>query len=78
MGFWDPNKSERLITNKLDYPIWKSKENIKVKQNSEITYKYLIFQNGKFKRWENIPKERNRIIYIKNYVRVVLSDVQGK
>lgn len=57
--------------------MWKSKENIKVKQNSEINYKYLIFQNGKFKRWEEIPNNKNRIIHIKNYVRVVISDVQS-
>ncbi len=77
LGNWDPNKSQKLITNKFDYPLWKSKENIKVKQNSEINYKYLIFQNGKFKRWEEIPNNKNRIIHIKNYVRVVISDVQS-
>jgi hypothetical protein len=57
--------------------MWKSKENIRAQQNSEINYKYLIYENGKFKRWEDIPNDKNRIVYIKNYVRVVISDIQS-
>jgi len=78
LGNWDPTKAEKLITSKADFPIWKSKENIKVKQNSEINYKYVIFENGKFKRWEEIPLNKNRTVNIKNYVRVVIYDTESK
>ena len=78
LGNWDPNKAEKLITSKTDFPIWKSKENIKVKQNSEINYKYVIFQNGKFSKWEQIPNNLNRTVLIKNYIRVVIYDDQSK
>lgn len=77
LGNWDPNKSEKLITSKTDFPIWKSKENIKVKQNSEINYKYVIFQDGKFSKWEQIPNDLNRTVHIKNYIRVVIYDDQS-
>lgn len=78
LGNWDPTKAEKLITSKADFPIWKSKENIKVKQNCEICYKYVIFENGKFKQWEEIPLNQNRTLNIKNYVRVVIYDTQSK
>ena len=65
-----------MVTSKLEFPLWKTKENIKVKQNSEIQYKYIIFQDGKFSEWENINS--NRIIYIKNLIRVIVNDKQGK
>ncbi len=64
-----------MVTSKLDFPLWKTKENIKVRQNSEIQYKYIIFQNGEFSQWENINS--NRIIYIKNLIRVIVNDKQG-
>jgi len=76
LGNWDPEKGEKLITSKSDFPIWKSKENIKLKQNSDVNYKYVIFEHGKFLRWEEIPVNKNRTANIKNYVRVVINDTQ--
>ena len=41
LGLWDVNKSEKMVTNHEDYPLWKSKENIICLQDTEIQYKYL-------------------------------------
>ncbi len=49
---WNANLGEKLVTSKLDYPLWKTKENIKVPQDTEIQYKYVIFKSGVFDRWE--------------------------
>jgi hypothetical protein len=66
-----------MVTSKLDFPVWKTKENIKVKQNSEIEYKYVIFKDKKFFKWETLPTDSNRIVQIKNLVRMVIHDQQG-
>lgn len=65
-----------MVTNQLDFPVWKTKENIKVKQNTEIQYKYVIFKQGKFEKWEWLPSNTNRIINVKNNVRLVIHDIQ--
>jgi hypothetical protein len=75
---WDINKSEKMVTSKLEFPVWKTKENIKVRQNSEIEYKYIIFKDKKFFKWETLPNNLNRIVQIKNLVRMVIHDIQGK
>lgn len=36
LGNWDISKAEKLVTGKLTYPIWKSKENIKVYQLTQM------------------------------------------
>jgi hypothetical protein len=64
-----------MVTSKLDFPVWKTKENIKVKQNSEIQYKYIVFVNGKLSRWEEMTG--NRVIQIKNLLRVIVNDSEG-
>jgi hypothetical protein len=66
-----------MVTSKLDFPMWKTKENIKVKQNSEIEYKYIIFKDKKFSKWETLPNDTNRTVQIKNLVRMVIHDIQG-
>jgi hypothetical protein len=65
-----------MVTSKLEFPVWKTKESIKVRQNSEIEYKYIIFKCGKFYKWESLLI--NRIVQIKNLVRMVIHDIQGK
>ena len=45
LGEWHVDKSEKMVTNQQEYPLWKSKENIKVQQDTEIQYKYLIKGN---------------------------------
>jgi trehalose-6-phosphate synthase len=66
-----------MVTSQLDFPVWKTKENIKVKQNTEIEYKYIIFKKGKFDRWESLTQNSNRIINVRNNVRIVIHDIEG-
>ena len=75
LGNWNVEKSEKMITNDKDYPLWKSRENIIVQQDSEIQYKYLIFYGKKFKCWEN---NANRRVKIGKYYKVVISDPGSK
>ena len=71
LGQWDVYKSEKMITNKKDYPTWKSRENIIAQQDTEIQYKYVIFYNKKFKCWEN---HENRRVKIGKFYKVVIKD----
>ena len=75
LGCWDVNKSEKMVTNQQDYPLWKSKENILCQQDTEIQYKYLIFRGGKFNNWEN---NANRQVKIGKYCKVVVMDPGSK
>ena len=75
LGLWDVNKSEKMVTNHEDYPLWKSKENIICLQDTEIQYKYLIFRGGKFSSWEN---NSNRHVKIGKYCKVVVMDPGSK
>ena len=77
LGKWDIKKSEKLIFSKLDIPIWKSKENIKIPQNTFFEYKYVIYKNGNFDRWENIPSHINRNFTILNMIRVIILDKEN-
>ena len=78
LGNWNIDQSERMVTSSNEYPLWKSKENIKVAQNSEIQYKYLIFKNGKFLQWEKTENNQNRKIKVNNYFRLVVLDPGSK
>lgn len=80
LGSWNPNSSERLKTSKLDFPLWRTKENIKVNINtqSEIQYKYVIFKNGVFDHWEGLESDLNRSLNLKNLIRVIIHDTQGQ
>jgi trehalose-6-phosphate synthase len=76
LGSWDINKGERMITSKLDYPIWKTKENIKVSQDTLIQYKYVVFKNGIFDKWEILPNNSNRTLSTQHLLRVIVHDIQ--
>ena len=76
LGLWNVYKSEKMVTNQQDYPLWKSKENILVQQDTEIQYKYLIFRGNKFIRWEN--NSDNRKVKIGKYCKVVIMDPGSK
>ena len=71
LGQWNVEKSEKMVTSNDEYPLWKSRENIIVEQDTEIQYKYLIFDNKKFKCWEN---NENRRVKIGKYYKVVIKD----
>ena len=76
LGNWDISKAEKLVTGKLTYPVWKSKENIKVFQNSVIEYKYIFYKNGIFSHWES-QTENRKITIQDNMLRLVVSDPGG-
>ena len=75
LGQWEVYKSEKMVTSQQDYPLWKSKENIIVQQDTEIQYKYLIFREGKFISWEN---SANRRVKIGKYWKIVIMDPGSK
>jgi hypothetical protein len=58
-------------------PIWKTKENIKLFQNTFLEYKYIIFKNGKFNRWEDLPNNTNRSVNISDNHRITLWGREG-
>ena len=76
LGLWNVYKSEKMVTNQADYPLWKSKESIIVQQDTEIQYKYLIFRGGKFIRWEN--NNDNRKVKVGKYCKIVVMDPGSK
>ena len=75
LGNWDVNKCEKMVTNQQEYPMWKTKENIIVQQDTEIQYKYLYFRGGKFVGWETNP---NRHVTIGKFYKVVIMDPGSK
>ena len=77
LGNWNVYKAEKMIYGKSDVPIWKTKENIKIFQNTFLEYKYIIFKNGKFNRWEDLPNNTNRSVNISDNNRITLWDREG-
>ena len=75
LGQWQVEKSEKMVTNQQEYPLWKSKENIMIQQDTEIQYKYLIFNKGKFQCWEN---SANRHVKIGKFYKIVILDPGSK
>lgn len=78
LGDWSIEKSEKMVTNQQEYPVWKSKENIIAQQDSEIQYKYLIFNRGKFQRWEKTENNANRSVKIGKFYKIVVYDPGSK
>ena len=64
-----------MITSSITFPTWKTKECIKVRQDSRIEYKYVIFKESKYFSWEKLPD--NRILDTKNFLRIIIHDQQG-
>jgi len=79
LGNWDVKKAEKLTSNKgFSY---KTSKNIKVKQDVEIQYKYIIYTNGVFSHWEQGCKElecTNRVINPKKFYMTLVNDKKGK
>ena len=57
---WDITKAIKLSLNPKKLGVWKTKEKIKVPIFQQFEYKYIIFKNNKFCRWEIITNNRNR------------------
>ena len=75
-GNWESKRCERMFTSSITFPTWKTKECIKVKQETRIEYKYVIYREGKFVSWEKLPG--NRILDTRNFLRIIIHDHQGK
>ena len=45
--------------------------------NTTVEYKYVIFKNDKFERWEELPNNENRKVFIENKFKVLIIDKQG-
>ena len=78
LGNWSIENSEKMVTNQQEYPVWKSKENIIAQQDSEIQYKYLVFNRGKFSRWEKTENNENRSVKIGKFYKIVVYDPGSK
>jgi hypothetical protein len=74
-GNWETKRSERMLTSSITFPTWKTKECIKVRQDSRIEYRYIIFKEGKFYSWEK--NKGNRVLDTKNFLRIIIHDHQG-
>jgi hypothetical protein len=59
LGCWDPSKSMHMQTNKENYPIWESTQEITAPVGMEINYKYVICTENSF-LWETLPDNVNR------------------
>jgi len=64
-----------MITSSISFPTWKTKECIKVRQDTRIEYKYIIYKDGKLLTWENV--KGNRILDTRNFLRIIIHDHQG-
>ena len=75
LGNWDINQAEKLSISNIN--VWKSRENIEIPINTTVEYKYVIFKNDKFERWEELPNNENRKVFIENKFKVLVIDKQG-
>ena len=74
LGNWEPKKAVKLSLNpKLD-GVWKTKVKIKVPLLFNLEYKYLIFKNNNFLRWEVLSNNKNRTIKFAEKDVFILSD----
>ena len=75
LGNWDLNKAEPLFLSNIN--VWKSRENIELPINNTVEYKYVIFKNNIFEKWEELPNNENRKVFIENKFKILVSDKQG-
>ena len=75
LGNWDFNQAEKLNISNIN--VWKSRDNIEMPINTTVEYKYVIFKNDKFERWEELPNNENRKVFIENKFKVTVIDKQG-
>lgn len=64
LGNWNPREAINLYTTNDLYPLWVTKERIKIKVGLNIDYKYLIFDDKDNYNWEYLPAEENRHVLI--------------
>ena len=67
LGNWKIDKAIKLDLNPKLNGVWKTKEKIKIPLSFNLEYKYLIFKNNTFFKWEYISNNKNRTIKIMDY-----------
>ena len=75
LGNWDYNKSKKLSLLKID--TWFLFESINIPQNTTIEYKYVIFKNDQFVKWEELPYNVNRKVFIPDKIHIIINDKQN-
>ena len=74
LGNWDYNIAPKLIYDSKK-KLWKTKAYIKIPASFNLEYKYLIFSNGEFKKWEEI--EKNRTVSLPEKEKLIFSDKEN-
>ena len=76
LGNWDCELAFRLINSEEDKDIWISKTNIKIPINFDLEYKYILYKDGIFEKWEKLPHNKNRTIKIQDSGQYILYDAE--
>ena len=77
LGNWDCELAFKLINSEKDKDIWISKTNMKIPINFDLEYKYILFKDGIFEKWEKLPYNKNRSINIPDIGKYILYDAEG-
>ena len=75
LGNWDYNKAIKLSLLKID--TWFLFEYKEIPQNTTIEYKYVIFKNNQFEKWEELPNNVNRKVFIPNKIHIIINDKEN-
>ena len=62
LGHWKTDKAIKLSLNPKLIGVWKTKEKIKIPLSFNLEYKYLMFKNNNFSKWEYISNNKNRTL----------------
>ena len=74
LGNWNYEIAPKLFYDtKKKY--WKTKTYIKIPASFNLEYKYLIFKNNKFEKWEEI--EENRKVFLPEKEKLIFSDKEN-
>ena len=74
LGNWDYNIAPKLFYDSKK-KLWKTKTYIKIPASFNLEYKYLIFKNGEFEKWEEI--EKNRTVSLPEKEKLIFSDKEN-
>lgn len=76
LGNWDVNKAIKMTN--IYFPIWSTREYIKVPNNTEVEYKYLVYKYNEFHNWERLDTTKNRKIPSLQSYALVKKDHEGE
>mmetsp|Transcript_44982 Transcript_44982/g.140907 ORF Transcript_44982/g.140907 Transcript_44982/m.140907 type:complete len:1068 (-) Transcript_44982:2259-5462(-) len=55
MGRFNVQEAPAMVTTPEEFPVWRTLHPLVVPRGVVQTYKYCVFEGGKFKRWEKLP-----------------------